>query len=165
MIFQFNNLGSMSFPGITLPAGSSPRGLNMADSGNAMFVNNGVLNEFMEVAGAGWMVDPSSLFHGTPAGNRFFLARSRTNHDSAHEGPEFNNILTPEIAPNGIPDCYANCDGSTIALVLNVNDFSCYVNLFAAGSIEANCDESTIAPILNVNDFSCFLNKYAQGCP
>ena len=29
----------------------------------------------------------------------------------------------------------------------------------------ANCDGSTAAPVLNVNDFTCFLNRYAAGCP
>ena len=29
----------------------------------------------------------------------------------------------------------------------------------------ANCDSSTLSPVLNVNDFTCFLNKYAAGCP
>jgi hypothetical protein len=29
----------------------------------------------------------------------------------------------------------------------------------------ANCDASTISPILNVNDFSCFLNRYAANDP
>ena len=61
--------------------------------------------------------------------------------------------------------CYANCDGSTAAPILNVNDFSCFLNLYAAGSVLANCDASTVAPVLNVNDFSCFLNKFAAGCP
>ena len=28
-----------------------------------------------------------------------------------------------------------------------------------------NCDASTNPPILNVNDFTCFLNAYAVGCP
>ena len=28
-----------------------------------------------------------------------------------------------------------------------------------------NCDASTINPTLNVNDFTCFLNKFAAGCP
>ena len=61
--------------------------------------------------------------------------------------------------------CYANCDQSTNAPILNVNDFSCFLNKYAAGDAFANCDRSTIAPILNVNDFSCFLNKFAAGCP
>jgi hypothetical protein len=29
----------------------------------------------------------------------------------------------------------------------------------------ANCDNSTTPPVLNVGDFTCFLQKYAQGCP
>lgn len=61
--------------------------------------------------------------------------------------------------------CYANCDNSTIAPVLNVLDFSCFLNKFAAGDPGANCDGSTTPPVLNVLDFSCFLNQYAAGCP
>jgi len=29
----------------------------------------------------------------------------------------------------------------------------------------ANCDGSVLAPVLNVNDFVCFTNLYAAGCP
>lgn len=61
--------------------------------------------------------------------------------------------------------CYANCDGSGIPPVLNVNDFTCFLNKFAGGSSYANCDGSTSPPVLNVNDFTCFLNRYAAGCP
>ncbi len=61
--------------------------------------------------------------------------------------------------------CYANCDGSTTAPILNVLDFSCFLNRFAAGDTYANCDNSTTAPVLNVLDFSCFLNTFAAGCP
>jgi photosystem II stability/assembly factor-like uncharacterized protein len=63
------------------------------------------------------------------------------------------------------PPCYANCDGSTVAPVLNVLDFNCFLNRFAAGESYANCDGSTIAPVLNVLDFNCFLNAFAAGCP
>lgn len=61
--------------------------------------------------------------------------------------------------------CYANCDCSTSFPILNVNDFTCFLNKYAAGDPYANCDGSTLAPVLNVNDFSCFLNKFAAGCP
>ncbi len=63
-----------------------------------------------------------------------------------------------------IPACYANCDGSTVVPILNVNDFQCFLNKFAAADLYANCDNSTNPPVLNVNDFQCFLNKYAGGC-
>jgi len=28
-----------------------------------------------------------------------------------------------------------------------------------------NCDQSTAPPVLNVNDFICFQQKFAAGCP
>jgi hypothetical protein len=60
--------------------------------------------------------------------------------------------------------CYANCDGSTVAPVLNVNDFVCFQSEFAAGDSGANCDGSTTVPVLNVNDFICFQMRFAAGC-
>ena len=69
-----------------------------------------------------------------------------------------SGLPTP-CTPGGL--CYADCDGSG---VLNVNDFICYMNNYAAGAVCANCDASTAAPVLNVNDFTCFLNKFAAGC-
>jgi hypothetical protein len=60
--------------------------------------------------------------------------------------------------------CYANCDGSVTAPVLNVADFSCFLLKFAAGDPYANCDGSTSPPVLNVADFSCFLTNFAAGC-
>jgi choice-of-anchor B domain-containing protein len=69
------------------------------------------------------------------------------------------------VSPTAPVACYANCDGSTISPILNVADFSCFLNAFAAGDSYANCDGSTLSPILNVADFACFLNAFAAGCP
>jgi trimeric autotransporter adhesin len=72
------------------------------------------------------------------------------------------------------PACYANCDGSTTEPILNVDDFTCFINEYAAAQTlpheqqiasYANCDNSTTAPALNVDDFTCFINEYAAGCP
>jgi hypothetical protein len=60
--------------------------------------------------------------------------------------------------------CYANCDTSTQAPILNVADFSCFLQRFATADPYANCDGSTTAPVLNVADFTCFLQKFAAGC-
>jgi len=60
--------------------------------------------------------------------------------------------------------CYANCDSSTVSPILNVLDFACFLNRFAAGEIYAHCDGSTVTPVLNIQDFSCFLNRFAAGC-
>lgn len=65
----------------------------------------------------------------------------------------------------GTPACYANCDGSSGTPALNINDFMCFVNSFAAGNAAANCDQSTAPPVLNALDFQCFLNAFAAGCP
>jgi trimeric autotransporter adhesin len=72
------------------------------------------------------------------------------------------------------PTCYPNCDGSMTPPILNVDDFTCFINQFSAASAlqhiqqlhhYANCDNSTTAPVLNVDDFTCFINRFAAGCP
>jgi hypothetical protein len=60
--------------------------------------------------------------------------------------------------------CYANCDQSTGSPVLTANDFSCFLNSFAAGESYANCDGSTGSPALTANDFACFITRYVDGC-
>jgi hypothetical protein len=78
---------------------------------------------------------------------------------------------------NGVPDeceiaagvqvpcaCYANCDGSTAPPVLNVGDFICFEERFAAGDLYANCDGSTTPPVLSIEDFLCFQQRFAAGC-
>jgi hypothetical protein len=85
----------------------------------------------------------------------------------------FANALTYSMGSVAQP-CYANCDGSTAHPVLNVDDFTCFVNEFAAAQSlppaqqvghYANCDGSSVAPVLNVDDFTCFINAFATGCP
>jgi hypothetical protein len=73
-------------------------------------------------------------------------------------------LHTGTVTPGPSP-CYANCDNSTAAPVLNVADFTCFLQKFAAGDTYANCDNSTAAPTLNVADFTCFLQRFAAGCP
>jgi hypothetical protein len=70
--------------------------------------------------------------------------------------------------------CYANCDHSTTPPILNVEDFTCFIQQFSAAhslpeflqiAHYANCDNSTTSPVLNVEDFTCFISKFASGCP
>jgi len=93
---------------------------------------------------------------------RFKWTLSDNPNDSVAEGGLDQFAITGLICPT---TCYANCDGSSNPPILNVNDFVCFQNLYAAGSAAANCDGSTTAPVLNVNDFICFQNLYAAGCP
>jgi subtilisin-like proprotein convertase family protein len=69
------------------------------------------------------------------------------------------------VLGGGGPTCYPNCDASTSPPVLNVQDFTCFLQRYAGGDSYANCDASTAAPVLNVQDFTCFLQRYAAGCP
>ncbi len=85
-------------------------------------------------------------------------------HDCNGNGVPDECEIAAGVVVNCPPTCYPNCDQSTLNPFLNVNDFSCFLNKFAAGDTYANCDGSTNVPVLNVNDFSCFTNKYAAGC-
>jgi hypothetical protein len=69
------------------------------------------------------------------------------------------------VIGSGGGQCYGNCDNSTTPPVLNVADFTCFLQRYAAGESYANCDNSTTPPVLNVADFTCFLQRYAAGCP
>ena len=57
--------------------------------------------------------------------------------------------------------CYANCDSSGGSQPLNVNDFICFQQRFAADDEYADCDHSGT---LNVLDFVCFQSAFAAGC-
>ena len=54
--------------------------------------------------------------------------------------------------------CPADCDENG---VLNILDFVCYQNLFAAGDPGADCDGNGQ---LNVLDFVCYQNEFQAGC-
>lgn len=45
--------------------------------------------------------------------------------------------------------------GSETSVAVQVQVSPCY----------ANCDDSSVAPVLNALDFSCFLQRFRQGCP
>jgi hypothetical protein len=80
-------------------------------------------------------------------------------------GLAYEALYTPtSVTLRVVGGCYPNCDGSTVAPILNVLDFNCFLNGFAAGNTYANCDGSTVAPVLNVLDFNCFLNRFSAGC-
>jgi hypothetical protein len=84
------------------------------------------------------------------------------NQNEDHK--EFEEVVEWMEERLGVP-CYANCDASTTSPALNVADFTCFLQKFAAGDCWANCDRSTTSPTLNVADFTCFLQKFAAGCP
>jgi hypothetical protein len=91
------------------------------------------------------------------------LAFSLDDPATAHDSQAWE-LGADYILISNRPNCYPNCDDSTVMPCLNVQDFSCFLNKFAAGDPWANCDGSTVVPWLNVQDFGCFLMSYANGC-
>jgi Immunoglobulin I-set domain len=139
----------------------------------------------------GYVGDPA-VFSVTVSGPGPFTYQWRKDGQNLADGGRFAGVLTDTLTVNylamsdaGNYDvlitgpcgpatstaaaltvlCYPNCDGSTTPPILNITDFACFLNLFAARDPYANCDHSTTPPLLSVADFACFLNKYAAGCP
>jgi O-glycosyl hydrolase len=76
-----------------------------------------------------------------------------------------HSVLTLVGSTGGATTCYPNCDGSTTAPVLNVTDFTCFLDRFYAQDPWANCDGSTTPPSFNILDFTCYIRSFAAGCP
>ncbi|MBL9030374.1 MAG: hypothetical protein JNM80_01530 [Phycisphaerae bacterium] len=149
---QPTGMGVQSFPVAFLQVGSSRRGFALlADvpKGTTM-----------------------SVAESPPAATTYADGTLRLHIGPATGSPPWSAIVVPAAAMVGrityepYTPCmvYANCDGSTTPPALNVNDFVCFNEYFAAGFTLANCDQSTTPPVLNVLDFICFLNAYARGC-
>jgi hypothetical protein len=149
-------------------------------AGSAGATGGGTMGYFLRLNEATNMWESAGVaFNNTIFGvyrhqDRLFLAGSFTTFDGAQPGgiQDVGRIIERSICPAGEP-CYANCDGSTVAPILNVEDFTCFINKFSEGVMlpheqqlthYANCDQSTAAPVLNVEDFTCFINKFAAGC-
>jgi hypothetical protein len=127
---------------------------------------SGVMGDAWEWTGDTWVSLP--MQHGPGPRSDFGMvqtARGITLHGGLSFTETWDLVLT---------DCYANCDCSSAEPRLNIDDFTCFINQFAAGSVlphaqqighYANCDGSTQAPALNIDDFTCFINLFAAGCP
>jgi hypothetical protein len=62
--------------------------------------------------------------------------------------------------------CYADCDQSTGIGTLDIYDFLCFSEDFAAGNLYAcDCDQATGFGVCDVLDFLCFGNSFYAGCP
>jgi uncharacterized membrane protein len=117
------------------------------------------------LVGRGVNVPPGARLtaaHGISIDGNIIVGRGTV---PGHPGAAFRAQLRP---------CYADCDGSLAYPALNVSDYICFLNRYAAGlsltgpaqvHSYANCDGSTAFPVLSVSDFTCFANFFASGCP
>jgi hypothetical protein len=174
--------------GLDLPVPGSPGVPNATGTMATFYANpafNGVFsspstsNFQMQFSGTPFVYDPSrgnllvEIDVVVPGGLDLSVSRASGGPESsrAYVGNRFNGTsptqaLRMEFIFTAVTGgCYPNCDESTTAPVLNVQDFTCFLQRYAAGESYANCDESTVAPVLNVQDFTCFLQSYAAGCP
>jgi len=78
-------------------------------------------------------------------------------------GVQALSFLGPATAPGGANSTdYALTSG---AAMFESNGHATFTVAGGAAPCYPNCDGSTIAPVLNVLDFNCFLNRFAAGCP
>jgi Beta-propeller repeat len=82
-------------------------------------------------------------------------------------GPQqgFGDIVIAKMGEELLP-CYADCDQSTGARVLDIFDFLCFQNGFVNSQPYAcDCDVITGPGVCDIFDFLCFQNHFAVGCP
>jgi hypothetical protein len=149
----------------TPPGTTFSTGLDVNDSGlvvgNAWFSITSPPLPF--IAGVGANRNLNTLI--PPSGWVLQTATAINNSNMIVGTGFYNGLIRAYVLTPVAVTCYANCDGSTAAPVLNVNDFLCFQTRFAAGDTYANCDGSTNPPILNLNDLLCFQGRFAAGCP
>jgi hypothetical protein len=153
---------------VSVGDGTPANGVSYANANNTDFGVNigagGNLNGFGWGENVGWINFSGGALAVPPQPARFDAAAERFRGFAWGENIGWVNLDLATAGQFVKRICYANCDLSTSAPVLNVADFACFLNKFAAADPYANCDGSTVAPTLNVADFACFLNKFAAGC-
>jgi hypothetical protein len=93
----------------------------------------------------------------------YFKARNR-RLGTGGEGFGMDNMLV--IFADAGQTCYADCDSGSGPGALDIFDFLCFQNRFAAQDPWAcDCDVSTGGGLCDVFDFLCFQNAFAAGCP
>ena len=76
-----------------------------------------------------------------------------------------DRVVSARIARYGPASCYPDCDRSTGTGILDIFDFLCFGNRFAANDPYAcDCDTSTGLGVCDIFDFLCFGNAFSAGC-
>jgi hypothetical protein len=163
--------GTHHFPIHTLLIGNVEINLQTADTSSnsrkwAGFVHDGVHpHTTLQGLGANVVITALNMGHSAQ------LSVMSEQEILSAAGLAYGGQNTLELAIGYYADyvvnygCYANCDNSTTAPILNVDDFTCFIQKFAFNDPQANCDGSTTPPVLNVDDFICFIQKFGAGCP
>ncbi len=151
------------------------RARDLNNNGNAMDAGEAAVvwstTESLLILDVMSLPDGRVMMSDASTGNKRIILLTDANNDGLFDNATERTTFYAAVAPGGVRQlamipryCQPNCDESTTPPILNVLDFACFLNKFAAGDLYANCDSSTTPPILNVLDFACFLNKFAAGC-
>jgi len=148
---------------VTVDVNTACTGTNFIYAGAYIGGYNPANPDLNVVASLGGSPNPTGqMSFNVPAGVAFEVVFAEVTAGAGC--PNYNFTVSGLSNCGGAQPCYANCDNSTIAPILNVSDFICFQTKYAAGDPYANCDGSTIPPVLNVSDFICYQTKYAAGC-
>ena len=85
---------------------------------------------------------------------------ANANGNSIRWGTMYNFRFDANVAPAAS----GNASMSTWKVVNSYNVAAQIPGAGSPTACYANCDASTLVPFLNVNDFICFLNRFAAGC-
>ena len=112
--------------------------------------------DYDDLSGSGWVTLHSSTSPSLlgPVQVSFFFIEERSASQAATFAYDDLRIEADVIA-----ECFADCDCN---VTLDLFDFLCFQNSFAAGDAYADCDGSGV---LDFFDFLCFQNAFAVGCP
>jgi hypothetical protein len=144
-------------------------------AGNTPFVNNFPFGAWQSVQLDIDLAADTFDFSWAPTGQPLTLIASDLGYRSTTQAfldrftfVHFGDFATTQEAyiDNIVVDyCYADCDQSSGAGVLDIFDFLCFQNEFAAANPYAcNCD-ITLPGVCDIFDFLCFQNEFAAGCP
>ena len=85
---------------------------------------------------------------------------------SIDAAPVCREITVSVVAGESPLNCYADCDRSTGAGVLDIFDFLCFQNAFVSQREYAcDCDTSSGHGVCDLFDFLCFQGAFVGGCP
>jgi DNA-binding beta-propeller fold protein YncE len=134
---------------------TAPRGI-LFDSDGRMYVTGGNAIIVKDTAGTVSVLASNSTIPALVAPQQLTLSADGSLLVPCHNGTVQK---VDRMTGASLGTVVQNGAGGSTTVLESVLYFPLPVNCYA------NCDNSTMPPILNVNDFICFQQKFAAGCP
>jgi len=115
---------------VTVDINTACTGTNFIYAGAYIGGYNPALPDQNNVASIGGSPNPTGrMSFNVPAGTAFSVVFAEVTAGAGC--PNYNFVVVGNCS--GAAPCYANCDGSSVAPILNVSDFICFQTKYAAG--------------------------------